>query len=234
MRIAVCLLLALLLPRPSMASGDTARPDPVAEFVRQGVLAALASEGHRATVSVLGERSLSRTAPAFAGLKLRPLTGRWPRPRVAASVELLDAQQQPIAVRTVWLAVDIPTKAWVYAHSGHPGEPLNESSLVSRQVNLANIAGAPLTTAESTHGLQLRCAVRAGEVALSQHFEAVPDLHRNDAVTLTVDSGAVRLQTAATALESGRIGDVVSVRAANAIDSVHARIISNRLVQLVR
>lgn len=220
----ICLLTAVT------ASAVDRSPDWVAEFARAQVLARLQSEGHPARVSVIGDRhpqSLLGTAT------LRPIDGRWPRARVAAVVDVVESDGTK-ASHTVWLAVEIPGEVLVYATAHYPGARLSIDQLGVRTTNLAAVTGTPIRPDSELADLRLARSVRAGQVAQVEQFERLPDVLRHQRVQLAVDRGAVSIRVWATAMQEGRIGDVVAVRAANATDNVEATVVAKGVLSLVQ
>lgn len=223
------LLLLLLLPGATRAESAA----PLREFARQHVLQRLQEEGFREVeVQPVGGEQIA-ALPDYATLVARPLRGRWPRETLALTVDLLDADQQRIASHTLWLNIDIPVTAQRYRRALRPGHSLVAEDLQSARVNRAALSADP-AAADELLGQRLRRAVRAGEAALALQVESAPDVDRHARVMLTAGHGAVQLRTPATALQSGRIGEVIAVRVSDDAPTLRARIDSATSVLLVQ
>jgi len=231
-RLAAIVVLQVLLVQAGFAAP---RIDAVAEFARQKIADRLSSDGFDAEVAVIGRPSGGNpAAEGKLGMSMRPIDGRWPRARIAVVIELTDDAGNPVGTSTVWLAIDIPSGALVYAEAHRPGDRPTAAQMTERTINRAMVSGTPLASADALQGLRLQRSVRPGQVVLIEDFEQEPDVLRDDRVSLSIQTGGLSIHMSATALRDGRIGDIVDVRAERATASVRARIISKGVVSLVQ
>jgi hypothetical protein len=93
--------------------------------------------------------------------------------------------------------------------------------------------GAPETVirtpAQEMHAVRIEPAARAATSVPVVPAEV--SVARGDWVSLRLKSGSVELETRVQALQDGRVGDVVRVRASAATETVQARVVSNGHVE---
>lgn len=232
MRSVSSLLLSLALV-PIAFAQQAKSSIAAADFARTQVAERLSREGYAADVQVLSSGKRGPSSDDTPSFSLRPIGGRWPRDRVPAVVDYWNAARNQRDSTTVWLSVNIPADVPVYARHHAPGEQLTDEAFATASLNLAALAHPSINTSFDLTKVRLRQSVREGQPALESHFEPLPDVQKNDRVTLTVESGAVRIQTPAKALQEGQTGDTVSVRIDAAQQTVQARVTAKGEVSLV-
>ncbi|SEH61200.1 flagellar basal body P-ring formation chaperone FlgA [Paracoccus alkenifer] len=115
-----------------------------------------------------------------------------------------------------------------------PGTALADGLVATRVLpagtvlTAADIAPLPGTgsglTPDQAIGLQLRSAVYEGRPITAAHLAAPTLVSRNQIVTLSYDSAALRIETEARALGAGGAGDVIRVMNLASRATLNARI----------
>lgn len=233
--------LFLLLLVPVAAFGGSRRPAATQDIAgvrlveaAEAALRAMPLPTHtQLTLSVVGE---PRDAVVPAGV-IRVIagqqTGRWPRSRVAMPVQL-QVNGRTVRTAVVWFAVHAQHSAWVYAVDNAAGIPAKQVGTRPGSIDLAASQDMPVESLDQLAGSRLKHRVQAGAPVMSSDFEAIPDVDRQQSVTVVVDSGAVRLQTRGTALTAGNTGEAVQVLARGADAPVMALVMAKGVVHVGR
>ncbi|WP_017462641.1 flagellar basal body P-ring formation chaperone FlgA [Dyella ginsengisoli] len=185
------------------------------------------------TLSVVG-KPRDATVPAGAvRMRAGQPTGRWPRARVAVPVQL-QINGRTVRTAVVWFAVHAEHSAWVYANDAAAGTPFTRINTRPGSIDLASSEDAPVQSLDRLAGERLSHRVQAGTPLVQGDFEVIPDVDRQQSVTVVVDSGAVRLQTRGTALTAGNAGQAVQVLARGADAPVTAEVMAKGVVHVGR
>jgi flagella basal body P-ring formation protein FlgA len=159
--------------------------------------------------------------------------GRWPRSRVAVPVQV-QVNGRTVRTASIWFAVRAERSAIVFADDLAQGAQAVQVRTRSAAIDLAAVDGSPVTSIDQVAGERLKHRVQSGAPVLAEDFEPVPDVDRQQSVTVVVDSGAVRLQTRGTALTAGNTGQAVRVLAHGADAPVMAEVTARGVVHVGR
>jgi len=185
------------------------------------------------TANVVGTPSDAVVPAGTVALHAHTLAGRWPRARVAIPIEIL-INGKVVRNETVWFAVTAKQKGLVYGGNAPSGTPANKLKLASGEIDLATVNGVPVEMPAQLADQRLKRGVHAGWPVLKSDFEAVPDVDKNARVVVHVQYGAIHLQTVATALQAGDVGDAVPVLVEGAEKPVLAQIEAKGVVDIAR
>lgn len=174
-----------------------------------------------------------------AGLQL-------PAGRVELSARPIPAGQQPAQRMVVWVdvavdgsfvrtvpvsfSVDAYRQAWVAAAPVAAGTLLAPQLLERREVDLAS-HGTPLEVEEQVAPPRSLRPLRAGEAVTTRNAAPALPVSRGEWVTLQFNTGAVRMEGRAEALQGGDMGQVVRVRMARGSAPVEARVVARGRVE---
>jgi flagella basal body P-ring formation protein FlgA len=208
-------------------------------FDQQGVLAAAEAELRRLWDGQAERLALRLAAPlpelqlpqGQVKLQARALAAGARRSRVTVWVDvLLDGA----FVRTVpvpyevqaWRQVLVATRA--LAAGATPGC----ESLVPRERDIAALDGAP--AANDCHAVagRLRRALPQDAVLQAQQLQAERAVAQGESVALRLFDGAIALESRATALDDGDVGQRIDVKPANGNSAVRAEVIGPGLVRI--
>lgn len=234
MRFLVLLALPLFAPvLPAHAAEQTVAAARVVDAARTVLQALPLQADTRLEMTAIG-KPVDAVVPA-GPLQIRatPPSGRWPRSRVAVSVELLLAGRAA-RTETVWFAVKAVRPLAVYADDAGQGTPAEAVQVHPAEVDVAQLHGHPVDALAAMKGQRLRRATLAGAPVLEEDFEPVPDVDARQQVTVLVRYGAIRMQTRGTALRAGATGQTVAVLAAGADSPVQARVTGKGVVEVAR
>jgi flagella basal body P-ring formation protein FlgA len=143
-------------------------------------------------------------------------------------------------VRTVPVGFDVAAYGPAYVTDGDMplGAGFDPSALKAREVELTGRAIPVLapSAAVSASGAakQMRRPVPAGKALTSQDVEDRPAVARGDWVALRVRSGAIEMESRVEALQSGRVGQDVSVRPSKSSDPILARVVAPGKVEVTQ
>lgn len=114
----------------------------------------------------------------------------------------------------VWARVRIlvPRRQVVAIHDLPSGEPIEIEDIEERVVEAFPANEPPLSNVSDALGSLPRRSIRAGESVYARQLRVPDDVKRGETVSVTVISGAARLQFDARAETTGRRGDSVVVR----------------------
>lgn len=233
--------LFLLLLVPVAAFGGSRRPAATQDItgarlvgVAEAALRAMPLPAHtQLTLSVVGEPHDAVVPAGVVRVIAGQQAGRWPRARVAMPVQL-QVNGRTVRTAVVWFAVHAQHSAWVYAVDGTPGTLAKNVDARQGSIDLAASEDTPVQSLDQLAGSRLKHRVQAGAPVMLSDFEVVPDVDRQQSVTVVVDSGAVRLQTRGTALTAGNTGQAVQVLARGADAPVMAEVMAKGVVHVGR
>ena len=225
------LLPLLLALSPHTEAGDSPRVgDPVSARVVGHLEAASRGLPGELEFTVIGRAAAMPHPDQGVDLRIGPIAGRWPRPRVAVNVEHW-LQDRRVRTQVVWVAVRWWRMADVHVGNAPAGTPADELAFRYDRVDLAPY-GEPVDLAGLPAGQRLRHPVRAGRPLLAADFEASPDVLSGAQLQVEVARGAVRLSTVGRALADGSIGDVIPVSLGEARPPVDSVVVSSKAVRI--
>lgn len=141
----------------------------------------------------------------------RNVEGQWPRRRFTVAVDVFVeghlARSVPVA-----FALSEEGSVLVYQAELHAHASVEGTALTPGHGDIAKLHGAALTDAAQVAGMRLRHGVRAGDAAVLEDFEAVPDVDSRQRVRVLASYGAIHLESGGLALRSGNKGDQVTVQ----------------------
>jgi flagella basal body P-ring formation protein FlgA len=162
----------------------------------------------------------------------RPVEGNWPRRRFVVTV---DAMVGGRAVRAIPVSFELTTStaALVYGADLRAHAVVDDSTVKASDADTARVHGSPVVDASVLAGMRLRHSVHAGDVAVMEDFERIPDIDIRQRVRVIASQGAIRLESGGLALASGNRGDIVSVRVDGGDQPVRATVIDRGVTQVV-
>lgn len=185
------------------------------------------------TVNVIGTPTDAIVPAGTVTLHAEEPPGRWPRSRVAVPVQIR-VDGNLARSETVWFAVHAPRRGLVYDNDVPMGTPAVKLATRSSLVDEAATAGIPVAALNTLANERLRRGVHAGWPVLKSDFEPIPDVDKNTRVIVHVRYGAIQMQTVATALQAGDVGDAVPVLIEGAHSPVQARVEARGVVDIAR
>jgi flagella basal body P-ring formation protein FlgA len=208
-------MLALLLVLPVMANATTTdtRDDAnaVVAAAQSAVRARLGDTQNGAQLTVTGQPRALRLPKGERRYVARDVEGQWPRRRFTVAVDVFVngrlARSVPVA-----FAMSEEGNVLVYQAELHAHASVEAVTLATGRGDLARLHGTSLTDAAQITGMRLRHSVRAGDAAVLEDFEAVPDIDSRQRVRVVASYGAIRLESGGLALRSGNKGDQVTVQ----------------------
>lgn len=166
-------------------------------------------------------------------LRAAPPPGRWPRSRVAVPVQIYVSGKLARS-ETVWFAVRAERRGFVYGNDAPAGTPALKLATRSELVDVAATDETPIEVLSTLSNERLKRGVHAGWPVLKGDFESIPDVDKNTRVIVHVRYGAIQMQTVATALQPGDVGDAVSVLVEGAHSPVQALVEAKGVVDIAR
>lgn len=226
------LIILLALGVPCAAAGDGQRVpfDAVSTRVIEHLRALSADLPGELELTVLSRGESVAIPEGRHELRIAGTSGRWPRPRVAVSVEHR-VDEKAVRNQVVWVAAHWWMQADVHADGAAQGTPTAALRFRRERVDLAPYG--PATEASQLPGGQrLRRPVRAGRPVLASDFEPLPDVLAGAELQVEVARGAVRLSTVGRAMSDGSIGDVIPVSLGKSRPPVDSMILSSKAVRV--
>lgn len=193
----------------------------------------VASAGLTITAQVVGAPQDAVVPEGTLSLHADRPKGHWPRSRVAVPVEIW-VNGRPVRSETVWFDVQALGEGFVYGEGAAVGMPAAKLASHRAPIDLATLNEAPISAMRDIADERLKRGVHAGWPVLKSDFEPIPDIDRNARVVVHVLYGAVRIQTVATALQAGDVGDAVSVLVEGTRLPVEARVEAKGIVDIAR
>lgn len=198
---------AATAPPPAM---QTLRADDIAQAVIETARERWRSPDRRIDVALLGRLQDQMLPKGDVRVEVGEIAGPWPRQKVGVPVTVLVDGRKTRAM-TVWLAVRMPQRAWVYGNAYAAGLTMDTLQIVQSEVDLACCSGSPVTSPAELAEFRLRKSVRSGQPLMQADFERLPDVQARTAVQIEVVHGSIRLATSGRALGDGRIGEFIDV-----------------------
>jgi flagella basal body P-ring formation protein FlgA len=96
--------------------------------------------------------------------------------------------------------------------------------------NMAGVPATALTEVSAAMGMQTRQPIRAGEAILPRMLKGKPVVQRGDRLALVAESGNLKVETVARALEDGYQGEQVRVVNSASGKEVYGRVVGPRQV----
>jgi flagella basal body P-ring formation protein FlgA len=235
------MLLLLLSTAPAIAYGGAGRTSATQQVphvrlvdAADHVLRALPlPKDTQLTLTPIGQPLDAMVPAGEVRLVVGQEAGRWPRSRVAVPIQV-QVNGRTVRTTSIWFAVSAEHSTIVFADDLAQGIQAAQVRTRSASIDLAAVDGSPVTSIAQVAGERLKHRVQAGAPVLAEDFEPVPDVDRQQAVTVVVDSGAVRLQTGGTALTAGNTGQRVRVLAHGADAPVMAEVTARGVVHVER
>lgn len=142
-------------------------------------------------------------------------------------------------IRTVPVGFEVAAYGPAYVADGDMplGARFDDSALKVREVELTGRALpllAPPSVATAAEPTQLRRPVSAGAALTRQDAEQQAAVTRGDWVALRVRSGAIDMESRVEALQSGRVGQTVSVKPSRATAPILARVVGPGQVEVTQ
>ncbi len=226
----------LIIATMPLLAGEASQVVASARLVdtgRQAVESRLAADAEHATLTVIGSPDDVPVGVGRVMLKARAIAGQWPRSRVGVPVDIV-VDGRVVRSTTVWFAVSLPREAPAYSEDLPLGTLAATIHPQRAEVDVAAIKTAPIDDMRDVDGMRLRRPVRAGAPVLLADFERMPDVDRNQRVSVMVTSGAIHLAARGVANAAANQGEVVSVVVDGADASVKARVTSKGVVEVVQ
>jgi flagellar basal body P-ring formation protein FlgA len=145
------------------------------------------------------------------------------RGRVALAVEVA---VDGVTVRRVVVAVFVRTYASVLLTTRQLDAriPVGPEDVRSARVETTEWSRRPVIDLASIADKRTKRILAEGSVLYEELLEQVPLVARGDRVSLRAASMGVRVSTGATALEDGRMGSIITVRASHTRERLRARV----------
>lgn len=166
-----------------------------------------------------------------ASLRVRPLAPQLLRQRRATA--WVDIAVDGVFFRAVPVGFEL--RAWrpvlVAARDLAPGSAPGCADLHPQETELTALPGTPI---EDCAGLQGRLArpLARGDALLQNHLKTMSAVAQGDSVTLQFADGAIVLESRATALADGSVGERIDVRPSGAQQPIRAEVAGAGLVRI--
>jgi flagella basal body P-ring formation protein FlgA len=234
MRIAV-FLLAFLLPCRLLAGEEQqlVSASRLVEAARKAVQARLSTQAGEVSLTSIGMPEDVRVDRGAIDLKVRPISGKWPRSRIGVPVDVLVAGHVARSA-TVWFALTVQSRTLTYSEELPVGTAAAAIRPQMADVDVTSIDEVMVGKPEEIDGMRLRRSVRAGEPVLKADFERIPDVDRHQKVRVSVTYGAIRMATHGVANSAGNTGDVIPVLVDSADVPVRAKVTDKGVVEVVQ
>jgi flagella basal body P-ring formation protein FlgA len=134
--------------------------------------------------------------------------------------------------RTVIVRATISADVVVAAEDIRAGQPIDVAALTLARRDVTAVPGA-LTSIEEVAGKTSRRALRAGQLIDRRWLNESVLVKRNSQVTIVARSTGVEVHVPAEALQSGRRGEVISVKNSRNGTIIRARVIAESTVEPV-
>jgi len=206
--------------------------DTVTSAAQHALEARLGADTPGAVLNVIGVPEDIEAPAGKVTLKVHPVNGRWPRPRVGVAVDVC-VNERVVRTATVWFALSVSRPALVYAADTVAGTSAKNVRLELHDTDVASLQGDAITQPEDMDGYRLRHAVLAETVAVRGDFERIPEVDRQEHVDVLATVGSVSLRTRGVAGKQGASGEVIPVLVDGADSPVLARVIDKGAVEVV-
>jgi flagella basal body P-ring formation protein FlgA len=212
-RIVLAALLGLAAAAPAVSG--TAGRDALSRSVREAVTSAVVDQagvpGAEAIVS--GVRFRDASQADGGGEVVRVLPGGGSRSGRGIPFDLfVRSQDGDVREMRVVADVSIQVPVVVAARNIAPGAVLGPEDLAVRQKDISAAGEATLRGLSDAIGKRTRWQLSGGVPVRREYLEDPEALKRGDTVLIEAETGAVRITGKGVALQSGRVGETVTVR----------------------
>jgi flagella basal body P-ring formation protein FlgA len=227
-------LLSLTLSMSAVASPSlqTVPAARIVDAAQAQLDACLGNDKAAAQVTVVGKPDDVQVLAGTLALKARKPEGHWPRARVGVPVDVA-INGQVVRSTTVWFAVSVQHEVPTYAADAPIGAVAAGMKFVPHDADVAAMQGDVVSDPHQLDGMRLRHAVLAGSPVVLEDFERIPDVDRQQRVSVLASYGVIQLQAKGTSIGRGNTGDTVLVQVDGAEAPVHARVTNRGVVQVV-
>ncbi len=115
-----------------------------------------------------------------------------------------------------------------------PNEIVTGKDIRLQRRDLSALNGRPFYRLDDVVGQQIARAVAVNETLTQRNLERPTIMRRGNAVMLVYESGALRVETAGSAEENGRAGELIQVKNSASGKLVRGRVLDGRTVRLDR
>ena len=133
-------------------------------------------------------------------------------------------------IQDFWLRGTLAADVLVLAHAVPPGQALAESDVTLEHRDISATPDA-VSSLDRVADLAPRASLRAGEVLQQRLLQALPLVHRGDAVRIVARHDGVEVEAGGEALDEGARGATVRVRNSNSGRVISARVIEAGVVE---
>jgi flagella basal body P-ring formation protein FlgA len=201
-------------------------------LAQQQLRAALAATASRIELQAVGAPPELQLAPGKVGLSARPLpAGQPPRRRMTVWI---DVAVDGVFARAVALPFQVRAYGKVLAATRDlaAGAQPDCATLAEREEDLAALDAAPLKGPCGAVEGRLKRPLAIGTPLLNAHLQAPLAVTQGDSIGLLMRDGAIVLESRATALADGNVGQRIDVRPAGATQTVRAEVVGPALVKI--
>ena len=114
--------------------------------------------------------------------------------------------------------------------SFEPNQSITAADVTVKEIPASQKGYGSITPAEISRGYVASRGITEGEKLTRYNTRKRIDVRAGEEITLIASSGSIEMKLAATARESGRIGEIIGVKPRNGEKSIRARIVSPREV----
>ena len=118
-------------------------------------------------------------------------------------------------------------QAWA-RRSLEPDQSITAADLTVKEIPASRKGYGAITPAEIRRGYTASRGIPDGEKLTRYNIRKRIDVKAGDELTVIASRGSIEMKLAATARESGRVGEIIGVKPRNGEKSIRARIISPR------
>jgi flagella basal body P-ring formation protein FlgA len=102
-------------------------------------------------------------------------------------------------------------KIYIAKNSIEPGQPVTDSDVELKLVNVTDLRGTPVESFGDYHDCRSKVKISPGSVLLKELLDKIPDINKGEHVTASAIAGSVKISTDAEAKQDGVIGDVIYI-----------------------
>ncbi len=225
-------LLSLILTLPAMALGaDEWQPhESILDAVRSTILQAVPGTDERAVVDA---------GPIDSRVRLA-LCGEKPEVRLPADLNRRNRMTAEVRCRSpVPWKIHVPAQLTIHgpvvvaARRIARGSLLEADDLEVVDRPLGQLAFGYLTAVDSVSGQQLKRAVSTGQVITPAMLDVLPVVRRGQRVSLTADSGPIKVRMVGVALSDGAMGQRIRVRNTSSNREIEGVVRSPQVVEIL-
>jgi flagella basal body P-ring formation protein FlgA len=190
-------------------------PADIADLRRQAatVLSEALSQRYK-NVDVVAVNTEQSSLEVASGteFKIQPPAVDRPYRRMAVDVLVQPPSGSPAWKYSIWFDVHASASVLRVNSALRTGSVISDTSIRHELVDVTEIAGEPLPDDFDFHGYTGKVPLHKGDVLTRENVTRAPDVAAGQPVSLQYQSNAIRIEVAATALQSGFAGDRVRVR----------------------